>query len=122
MITVEREVISSTAHQLRSVGCPESRGCLNMHGHNWRIRVSMSGSELDQDGMLIDFSLIKRVLMAFDHSCLNEHTYFETHNPTSEELARYFFEQLNQLKAGVRCNWIKIWETENCMVEWRADD
>ncbi|PIQ23805.1 6-carboxytetrahydropterin synthase QueD [bacterium (Candidatus Blackallbacteria) CG17_big_fil_post_rev_8_21_14_2_50_48_46] len=121
MITVVREVISSTAHQLRGVGCPESRGCLNMHGHNWKIRVSMSGATLDENGMLMDFSLVKRILMEFDHSCLNEHPYFQTHNPTAEELARYFFEKLNQFQAGIRCNWVRIWETENCMVEWNAD-
>jgi 6-pyruvoyltetrahydropterin/6-carboxytetrahydropterin synthase len=121
MITVIREVISSTAHQLRGVGCPESRGCLNMHGHNWRIRASLSGSQLDENGMLVDFSLVKRILMEFDHSCLNEHPYFHTHNPTAEELARYFFNQLNQLRPDLRCNWVRIHETENCMVEWSDD-
>ncbi|MGV3524201.1 MAG: 6-pyruvoyl trahydropterin synthase family protein [Candidatus Sericytochromatia bacterium] len=118
MITVEREVISSTAHQLRSVGCPESRGCLNMHGHNWRIKVRMSGQNLDSDGMLIDFSQIKKIVMEFDHGCLNEHPHFQEHNPTAEELARYFFTRLNNFSPDIRCEWVRIWETENCLVEW----
>ncbi len=121
MIIVEREVVSSTAHQLRAVGCPESRGCLNMHGHNWRIKVRMRGHQLDSNGMLIDFSEIKKILMQFDHRCLNEHAYFQHNNPTAEELARYFFNQLNQFHPEIECEWIRIWETENCLVEWRKD-
>jgi len=57
----------AAAHQLREI----RGGCENLHGHNWKIEVSVTGSELGKDGLLIDFRVIKgetkRVIDELDH-------------------------------------------------------
>ena len=54
----ELKIISQfgAAHQLRDFGGK----CENLHGHNWKIEVYVTGNELGNDGLLVDFKLIKR--------------------------------------------------------------
>ncbi len=93
----EIKVISdfSAAHLLRNF-----RGkCENLHGHNWRIEVALRGTRLNQAGLLMDFGEVKQVthdlLGEIDHRCLNDLPSFKDQNPSSENIARYLFEQLS---------------------------
>lgn len=103
----------SAAHQLRNY-----RGrCENLHGHNWKVEVSIHTKELDKIGMVIDFKKLKdktrMVLDRLDHIYLNELPYFKKNNPTSENIARYIYDKLSQ---GLRFNGqglrVKVWETD----------
>ena len=82
------------AHQLREF---EGR-CENLHGHNWKIEVFVSGKDLEPNGILIDFKRIKtateKVIDELDHKFLNDLDYFKEVNPSSENIARYIFETL----------------------------
>ena len=84
----------SAAHQIRGYPGP----CCQLHGHNYEVVVELSGDELDDLGMLIDYSDVKRalaeVLQPLDHAYLNDVEPFTTVNPTSEELARLIFHRL----------------------------
>lgn len=61
-----------------------------MHGHNWRVTVECRAEELDRNGMVVDFSVIKRcVVDVVDHKVLNEVLPF---NPTAENIARWIVE------------------------------
>ncbi|MFP3927454.1 MAG: 6-carboxytetrahydropterin synthase QueD [Desulfobacteraceae bacterium] len=104
----------AAAHQLREFGGK----CEQMHGHNWKVEVRVEGEELDQTGLLIDFQEIKtataRVLGRLDHKFLNEVSPFDRLNPSSENIARYIFEALQEeLKdPGVRVSCVTAWESD----------
>lgn len=69
--------------------------CTRTHGHNWLITVHLQGETLNQNGMLMDFSEIKRLVKEpLDHHNLNEVLPF---NPTAENIAKWVFDLLQPL-------------------------
>lgn len=86
----------SSGHYLRDY--PGS--CEHPHGHNWRVTVTVRAHELDPIGMGIDFKLLKthvnQVMDHIDHKNLNEMEEFSTINPSSENIARFIYEQLQK--------------------------
>ena len=69
--------------------------CENLHGHNYKVRLWASGSRLDEGGMLVDFSLLKKALKAalepLDHSNLNDMAVFKN-DPSAERIAHHIFD------------------------------
>jgi 6-pyruvoyltetrahydropterin/6-carboxytetrahydropterin synthase len=110
-VTVERDFAS--AHALRNY----KGACENVHGHNWKVQVVIAGETLDEAGMLIDFLDVKRMMDAIvarlDHKFLNEVPPFDVKNPSAENLAEHFFEELIEglTSLPVRVKEVKIWET-----------
>ncbi len=98
-----------------------------MHGHNYRIRVTVRGRELDQLGMLVDFAELKRicreVLARFDHQLLNDLPEFQTVAPTSERLARLIFTEVaGKLAASpVEIYEVSVYESEVARATYRED-
>jgi len=120
-ITVEESF--PAAHVLRGY-----RGkCEYVHGHNYRVRMSLEAAELDAAGLVVDFAEVRRVLRdlvgPFDHRLLNEVPPFDTLNPTAENMARYFFEELSRRLAAhaprVRVAEVRVWETEGATAAYR---
>lgn len=106
----------SSAHFLR-----EYRGkCERLHGHNWKVSVSILSEKLNSKGMIIDFKILKtklyEVLKNLDHKCLNDISYFKRHNPTSENIAKYIHDQIKKKLKAQNFNAINIsvWETDRC--------
>jgi 6-pyruvoyltetrahydropterin/6-carboxytetrahydropterin synthase len=91
--------------------------CENLHGHNWKIEVVLQGARLEQNGILVDFaevkSLTRDVLEELDHKHLNEIPYFAANNPSSENIARYVFDQLSATLNGPhrRLHSVSAWES-----------
>ena len=104
----------AAAHSLRDYPGP----CRNIHGHNWKVEVTLQARELDEMGLAMDFRDIRKeteaLLDQLDHAYLNEHPPFHTLNPTAENIARYLFEQLSKRLDGdrVRVVRVTVWETE----------
>jgi 6-pyruvoyltetrahydropterin/6-carboxytetrahydropterin synthase len=101
--------------------------CENPHGHNYRVRVTLAGRELDQAGLLLDFKDLKRVMKPvidyLDHRMMNDLEPFTTLNPSAENLAKYFFDQTNerlkQLTNGrVEIKRVTIWETDTSIATY----
>ena len=105
----------SAAHFLRNY----KGKCENLHGHNWKVEVAISGDELDASGMILDFGDLKmqvtEVLDELDHHNLNDLDYFKEHNPSSEEIARYIYNKLKAKISGKErgLEEVVIWETQN---------
>lgn len=106
----------AAAHQLKMVGAK----CENLHGHNWKIEVYVTGQELNAGGVLMDFGVLKdhvRGLMRdIDHKFLNELNDFKDDcPPSSENIARLIVERLQQqlTAPGVRVSRVTAWESEN---------
>ncbi|OLN29975.1 6-carboxytetrahydropterin synthase QueD [Desulfosporosinus metallidurans] len=103
--------------------------CANLHGHRWNVVVCIEGRELDDLGMLIDFSEVKKAmrksLTLLDHSLLNDLPSFGPQgvNPTAEHLAQFMFRELqNDLVLGdKRLAWVKIYESPDTWTIFKED-
>ena len=118
MYEVTVEAGFSSGHYLRNY----HGRCENPHGHNYKVRVRLSGAELDQTGLLLDFKMLKQVMRPvidrIDHQMLNDLEPFTTLNPSAENIARYFYDQtsvqLSEMTNGrVRVKDCTIWETDS---------
>jgi len=110
----------SAAHLLREIGGK----CETLHGHNFSVEVSIAGESLNDEGLLIDFRLLKRwtdeVLEGLDHKYLNELECFSGLNPSSENVARYLHERLSERaeQTHLRLSRVTVWESENARVSY----
>lgn len=113
----------AAAHRLTMVGAK----CENMHGHNWRIEVVLSGDRLNAAGVLMDFGDIKarlrEIIGRLDHQFLNELPIFEGRQPSSERIAAFVADQLRDGldTPGVRVSRVSAWESEDACATWVAD-
>ena len=119
-ITVEDDF--SSAHRLR-----EYKGkCSSLHGHNWKVRLTVQAHELDKRGITIDFGKLKKLLASlvsrFDHVDLNQIPPFDRLNPTAENIARTIFElAADEMPEGVKVDRVAVWESEKNLVEYSGE-
>ena len=117
------KTVFSAAHSLRDYDGP----CSNLHGHNWVVEVIVCGEGLKHNGMLVDFGEIKKltseVLSRLDHTNLNEVPPFDKTNPTSENLARWLYEQVGQRvnTDGLRVRRVNVREAETSCASYFED-
>jgi len=73
--------------------------CEKIHGHNYRVRLWVRGGELNEGGILADFSALKKILNGvlepLDHSNLNDMEVFKN-DPSAERIARFIFERAGE--------------------------
>jgi 6-pyruvoyltetrahydropterin/6-carboxytetrahydropterin synthase len=114
-VTVEADF--SSGHYLRNY----KGKCEKPHGHNYKVRVTLVGAELDEAGLLVDFKLLKQVLRPIidrlDHQMLNDIEPFTVLNPSAENIAKYFYDETNRQLDGMTAGRVRvkdctIWETD----------
>ena len=110
----------ASAHSLRNY----PGDCARLHGHNWQVEVSVCSSVLDDNGIAIDFREIKKqtklVIKRLDHQYLNEIKPFDVLNPTAENIAKYFFDEVGLLinNEYIKVKEVLIWETPRSAVTY----
>jgi 6-pyruvoyltetrahydropterin/6-carboxytetrahydropterin synthase len=119
---VSTEVTFSAAHYIAGY----QGDCARMHGHNWRVRASLTASGLGDRrggpvGVTYDFRALKalmgEVAGLLDHSVLNDLPHFKAKNPTAEAIAEWFFSELEKRLAdpAVKVARVEVWESaHNC--------
>jgi 6-pyruvoyltetrahydropterin/6-carboxytetrahydropterin synthase len=114
MYEVTVEDVFSSAHRLRNY----KGKCENLHGHNWKVRVTVSGQNLDNIGLLIDFHVVKEklrdVIDILDHTDLNSISFFKKINPTSENICFYIYRKMKVVlkKYPVEIKRVDVWEND----------
>jgi 6-pyruvoyltetrahydropterin/6-carboxytetrahydropterin synthase len=104
----------SGAHRLRYL-----RGrCEGLHGHNWKIEVSVVSSHLNREGIVLDFGVLKqkveKILKSLDHTYLNDLPYFTEREPSSEIIAKFIFDKLKTElnRYPVKLKRVTAWESD----------
>jgi 6-pyruvoyltetrahydropterin/6-carboxytetrahydropterin synthase len=122
--TLTTQLEFAAAHRLRGY----DGNCARLHGHNWKVEISLTGSQLNEVGMLIDFKEIKRtgkqVLTRLDHYYLNDIPPFDAElNPTAENIAFYLFQQLGEAlnNERIRVSAVTVWENERNSATFSSD-
>ena len=100
--------------------CADTRESARTYGHNYKVRVTLAGKELDSVGLLYDFvhlkQVIQSVIKSLDHKYLNELKPFDVLNPSDQNIARHIYDetskQLRQTANGTSVASITVWETD----------
>ncbi|HUA18413.1 MAG TPA: 6-carboxytetrahydropterin synthase QueD [Bryobacteraceae bacterium] len=122
MFEVTVEQTFAAGHALRDY----KGACENVHGHNYRVRVTVEGEQLDRTGLLVDFldlnQLISGAVAYLDHRFINDLPPFDELNPSAENMAKYFWERLTsglKNEVPVRISEVRVWETDTTSAVYR---
>ncbi len=102
--------------------------CGRMHGHCWKVTVTVKAGNTGGLGMAVDFKVISReletLLNNYDHRVLNDLSDFGEVNPTAEQIARLIFERLSPLLNGgdAMVSAVTVAESERYRVTYRPDN
>lgn len=114
MFQVSVEESFSAGHALRGY----KGKCENPHGHNYKVRVTLEGNQLDSVGLLYDFAHLKQVLQSvihsLDHQYLNDLAPFQAINPSAENIAKHLYDEASKQISphGARIASVTVWETD----------
>jgi 6-pyruvoyltetrahydropterin/6-carboxytetrahydropterin synthase len=122
----------SSAHKLENKNISNKKNekifgkCLNLHGHNYELFVTVKGNIKEENGFVCDLkelsSLLKRyIINKLDHKFLNEESFMKGKIASTENLCISIWEELekkihSELNCQLHC--VKIYETENNIVEY----
>jgi len=121
MFEVSIEYSFAAGHALRGY----KGKCENVHGHNYKVKVTVQGEKLNSIGLLMDFTdlraAVKGLAESFDHHFLNDVEPFKEINPSAENLAWYMGTELQKTvkEHGLSINVVTVWETDTTSASYR---
>lgn len=105
----------SASHKLN---LPYESKCRNLHGHNYMVEVWIDTEELNELGMVVDFSAVKKVIKEFDHRHLNDSVILNNPNPTAERLAEVIAERIAEVMGNKYLSIVvRVWEDRDSFAE-----
>jgi 6-pyruvoyltetrahydropterin/6-carboxytetrahydropterin synthase len=135
MLCLTRTVSFSAAHRYRRADWTEAENRrvfgpnVSLHGHNYRVRVRVSGPLDTRTGMSVDLGLLDRVLeeqvvKPLGWRDLSEGVEgFGDRIPTTENLAIYIWERLQPALAGsMRLEQVRVYESPELYVDYQGSD
>jgi 6-pyruvoyltetrahydropterin/6-carboxytetrahydropterin synthase len=120
-ISVESDF--DAAHALRGY----QGKCENLHGHRFKVAVTIRARQLNDIGLAYDFTILKKQLAEitakFDHTSLNDTPPFDKINPSSENIATTVYNQMKSSLSGAPVSLLKVevWESPTSRAEYRED-
>jgi len=90
MYTLEKNLKFAAAHKLNDSNSLTTKRCLNLHGHEWNVKVKIQSYRLVDD-MIIDFGKLAEIIEGLDHQYLNDILWF---NPTAENLSKFIHDRI----------------------------
>lgn len=134
MYTISREFTFCYGHRLLDY----NGKCAHLHGHNAKVLITLESEQLDSQGMVLDFSELKRTVGGWiekniDHKMVlrkddpmvpvlrnqQEPLFLMETSPTAENLARLLFDYVRSL--GFPVMEVRFWETEKCVASYVLD-
>jgi 6-pyruvoyltetrahydropterin/6-carboxytetrahydropterin synthase len=105
------EVTFAASHQLRGYKADLEP----LHGHNFRVEAFVDAETLPDTGYVVDFleleASLKQVVAPYDHRHMNDIPPFDESNPTTENMAQFFYHELEKrLPDGASLARIRVWE------------
>ncbi|MHC4694008.1 MAG: 6-pyruvoyl trahydropterin synthase family protein [Planctomycetota bacterium] len=93
------------------------------HSHNFSVTAEVGTEKMADIGLVMDFHRLKAMLddivAVFDNVALENIDYFQQHNPTAENVAKYVYEKLRpQLPEGVKLEAIRVIEEPGCSAKF----
>jgi 6-pyruvoyltetrahydropterin/6-carboxytetrahydropterin synthase len=112
----------AAAHRLESY----HGKCENLHGHNFSVEALFEGEQVNGEGMLVDFAVlkgyVKEVLGELDHTFINETPFFRERASSSEYIAVYIHDRLKGLvkEKGITVREVRVWESDKVYAAYRS--
>jgi 6-pyruvoyltetrahydropterin/6-carboxytetrahydropterin synthase len=113
----------ASAHQLRGY----KGKCEKLHGHNWKVQISVTAERLNEIDLAIDFHELKKianeVISPLDHAFLNDIFPFTEKNPSSENVAKWIYESLKKKinDDNIRVSAVTVWESDTASASYYED-
>ena len=94
-----------------------------VHNHEWVVTASLSSEKLNNMGVVMDFQILKakidKTVAGFNHKALDSNDYFQQHNPSAENVAKYIYEKLIiGLPEGVKLQNVRVVEEPGCSAKF----
>jgi len=113
----------ASAHQLRGY----KGKCENLHGHNWKVQISVAAERLNDIDIAIDFHDLKKianeVISPLDHAYLNDIFPFTEKNPSSENIAKWIYDSMKKKinDDNIHVSAVTVWESDTASASYYED-